>query len=82
MTRIYFKPQGGSNRAGAGNKARKPNLKGTQLQQYHQQPKDIKESEVSHRDDDGWRAKLEPSAIEQIADGLEKMVLSWTHQPN
>lgn len=86
MTRIYFKPQGVSARAGAGaggfHKARKPNFKGTHLQQPHLQHKDFKDSEDAHRDDDGWRSKLEPSAIEQIADGLEKMVLSWTQQPN
>lgn len=77
MTRIYFKPQGGSNRAGF-NTARKPTIKGSHLQPR----KDLKVTEDTQKPDDGWRSKLEPNAIEQIADGLEKMVLSWTNQPH
>ncbi|KAI5058328.1 hypothetical protein GOP47_0026498 [Adiantum capillus-veneris] len=77
MTRIYFKPQGGSSRANF-NKARKPNFKSSHIHPR----KDLKEAEDTQKADDGWRSKLEPSAIEQIADGLEKMVLSWTNQPH
>ncbi|MCO5585737.1 hypothetical protein L7F22_039673 [Adiantum nelumboides] len=78
MTRIYFKPQGASNRAGF-NKSRKPNFKSSHLQQDHHPRKEI---EGTQKRDDGWRSKLEPNSIEQIADGLEKMVLSWTNQPH
>ncbi|KAH7285029.1 hypothetical protein KP509_33G008500 [Ceratopteris richardii] len=78
MTRIYFKPQGPSSRQGAVGKSRKPTSKSSHLQHHHHH-KDVKEVEDPQKVDDGWRSKLEPNAIEQIADGLEKMVMSWTN---
>ncbi|KAH7421097.1 hypothetical protein KP509_13G040300 [Ceratopteris richardii] len=78
MTRIYFKPQGCS--------IRNPRSR-TWKPGERMQRKQITGNEELHDfvgrgvGGSNWRQQLDPDAIDQIADGLEKMVLSWSSDP-
>ncbi|MCO5587689.1 hypothetical protein L7F22_041640 [Adiantum nelumboides] len=90
MTRIYFKPQGCSVRSPCGSRLWKPGERWHKMKRNHFYYREFLNVEEDSQFSKGqfnvgnlhersnWRKQLDPDAIDQIADGLEKMVLSWT----